>query len=684
MRKSLLVLAALLAAGCTQNPQPEASSSPPIPAPVSQEAPAKADPALVAAIYQGTGYPAASTRQDILAQEIRRSFSHEDYTRLEKLGDRLLKESPLPIGADSPLAIYLRILGDPSPPDGWKGADDRFARWEKRFPHSNWAALAHCRLLTNATYAMILQQDDSARSLGSADELLTRSWKLIETHPKAEISSRISTKIHLAILTDPKSEQKDQILDEFDHAHQAAPDQSAPAEAVGRYYQAHRLPMNKWCRSLEKDPVAYARAYTTVQFYWRGYSSPFKFKNFFYDKLVPGFREIEKQNPDDPYAVNMLAWSAMQTKDDATAREELAKLGRGLDPAVFDSTAEFMALRSRLGLSKPDEKLPTVIPAGWEKEVFGPAKSSFLKSYQTVTLLRQHRFLELEALAARYRQDGESLFEFYTYLGGSHAETPELMEKRRDDLEAWTRERPDSIDAPAALGCYYIASAWLARGGGYADTVSSQAESKFEERLTKAASAFDEAERKGNKDLALPLARIGMATGQGDQQGLQHAFEQAVSLAPESVEPYKEMVTPMLPRWYGGADGLRKLSDHAVKLTRSRLGLSMAAVVGLEGMDWENAGLADPGREGHLEWSQIVQGMQDLEKHHLATPYWRNRMALRATVRQDREAARKAFEHLDQDSFEPGVWQSYQRFQQDKAWALGQGPYVKFAREQEE
>ena len=52
-----------------------------------------------------------------------------------------------------------------------------------------------------------------------------------------------------------------------------------------------------------------------------------------------------------------------------------------------------------------------------------------------------------------------------------------------DQLKQWVQTRRDSVTAPIALGNAYLNYAYLARGGGYANTVTDEGWRLFAERV---------------------------------------------------------------------------------------------------------------------------------------------------------------------------------------------------------
>ncbi|GMU53165.1 MAG: hypothetical protein AMXMBFR33_23110 [Candidatus Xenobia bacterium] len=604
-------------------------------------------------------------------------FAREEYQGLENLANHLRERPPEPVIANfSPLGVlYDALIDRDRIPFGWGGSAYRYRRWLKKRPESDVARHGYCRLITTA---LMLRKsnpaDTSTDSLGPTDQAGQLADMLVGQVGRKD-AVLLDTKLLIGAVKDNHGSQLELATGMFNQAHQLDPAFTEPYLMMTTYLATQELPRNAWCASLETRPEEYAQAFMTVKLTYNRVPSPFIYKEFLYPKLKPALLELQKKRPNSLYLANIIAWTAGLTKDYELAREQLRKIGRSPDPDVFKSTSEFMKLRGMAGVSEPDQTLPSVIPVGWEREYFPPPNSPDVLPYQWVGLLRQHRFLELEELARAYRKTPDVLHDFYASLGDFETESQPEQESRRDDLEAWTTERPDSSEARLALAQYWIHIGWKARGGGYANTVSRQAAKLFQERLDRASKAIEEASEQGNKDLALELTRISLYQGMGEPAEIVKAFKRATEGYPDRLEPYLFMVIPLLPRWYGEPGDLRELSDEAVKATRKSFGQGAAAVVGLNAMESEGRQLMDPTTPGHLDWRQVVQGMADLEARGKATSELRNQYFFRAVQLKDRAAAARAVEKVDPESYSLAHWGTREQFEAARAWARGQGPW---------
>ena len=622
-----------------------------------QQAPQKADQKLVDAVFEGTGYSSETTRQQLFAQKVRERLVRQDYAGLEKIAAAVEKSPPPRLGDSTADAIFYEALADgPEYPGGWAGCGYRLREWMRQNPRSVTARRGYIRMLGCEFERSRLDNSFNDWDLAAPDPIDKANELLGEIEGGDPLAGL------LCLLWAPNSEPQAEKL--YQEARTAHPGSVDPYLARLRYLNQQGQSLTPFAQALENDPESYALALLAWHQLFSPARDPFRAGAFKYPKLLPALRSLQAKEPDSLYLSSVIAWAAQLNHDETTLKAELARLGRTQDPVPYPDGAAFTKLRAEQGLASPEGSAPSVVPAGFEASLFGPANHLGDVGYQAVVLLKQRRFLELEALASRYRGDVRELRSFYASLGELGMQTDELRKRRQAELEAWLAERPDSVDVQMALASYWLEIGWLARGGGYANTVSESAHATFQDCLKKADAALDKAEKLGCKDMALPLARLAVGQGQGDTDGMERAFEAARKVDPKSVLPSRSMVIPLLPRWYGSLEALRTLSKDAVTTTRAQLGEGAAAVVGLEAMEYE-------GDEVEFFWPGIVRGMADLEKRQLADDDLRNRYAQEAVRRKDRAAARAAFAHLSEKNYAPNLWLTLDHFQKARAWADG-------------
>lgn len=164
-------------------------------------------------------------------------------------------------------------------------------------------------------------------------------------------------------------------------------------------------------------------------------------------------------------------------------------------------------------------------------------------------------FTDMEELAERLRR-GERLAGgtwmlplFYDGLvGGMDGKAV----ARRELLEQWVREFPESQTARVALAEWWTSYAWEARGGGWASTVTREGWEKFVERLEVARRTLYAVD---GKDVRCPewyAALLTVALGEGwTHAAYDKVFSEAVRRWPDYYSFYFRKAHYLLPRWYG-------------------------------------------------------------------------------------------------------------------------------------
>jgi hypothetical protein len=100
-------------------------------------------------------------------------------------------------------------------------------------------------------------------------------------------------------------------------------------------------------------------------------------------------------------------------------------------------------------------------------------------------LLLHDKYDEIEGIADKIRTDK-------TRLVGLEASNGTMPEEHIAELKAWIVARPQSITARVALAKAYTSYAWLARGNGYADSVTPERRQRFKERIAEAQKVLDD------------------------------------------------------------------------------------------------------------------------------------------------------------------------------------------------
>jgi hypothetical protein len=115
---------------------------------------------------------------------------------------------------------------------------------------------------------------------------------------------------------------------------------------------------------------------------------------------------------------------------------------------------------------------------------------------------------------------------------------------------------------------FYIDYAWLARGGGYADTVTEKGGELFTERLLKAKAILERAYELDPTDAYGPTQMITVSKGLGEERGeMEKWFARAMVADPKNSRACKSKISFLAPRWGGTAEELRAFGHQLVTNT---------------------------------------------------------------------------------------------------------------------
>jgi len=172
------------------------------------------------------------------------------------------------------------------------------------------------------------------------------------------------------------------------------------------------------------------------------------------------------------------------------------------------------------------------------------------------------KFAELERIATDARKNGTLLEDGQPVLGALYygvghgcfcgADSPELLEERVKNLNAWHKAFPKSPTVEILIGELLISRAWLIRGGGYGHTVPREAMARFEAGLVAAESTFRNMSSEAKADPHWYVAMLNIATAQGWSEERYFAlFLESIKKHPKYLPIYFNAVPYYLSQWHG-------------------------------------------------------------------------------------------------------------------------------------
>jgi hypothetical protein len=266
-------------------------------------------------------------------------------------------------------------------------------------------------------------------------------------------------------------------------------------------------------------------------------------------------------------------------------------------------------------------------------------------------LFLRERFSELEGMATGFRHDksctveGTSKLElFYEAFSKGLGDRPSPETERAyqaafDLMDKWAREFPNSVTERTAEAGVWTDYAWIARGKGYANTVTDDGWRLYDERIKRAYGLLEKKPLPPAEDCPqryAALLTVGMAQS-WDRKDYDDIFSEGVALDPVYYALYRQKAIYLLPRWHGGPGDWQRFAGESVRLTPKSEGMSAYAVVASA---TQRYGEWNYFEESGIEWPKMKQGYADLLKQYPDSSRILNRYAMYAVMANDREAAR--------------------------------------------
>lgn len=295
-------------------------------------------------------------------------------------------------------------------------------------------------------------------------------------------------------------------------------------------------------------------------------------------------------------------------------------------------------------------------------------------SQEFKTLFRNKNWDQLEKRALEYRTQklrfpsGRWKLElFYSAVeslpeGGS---APKNWSGYFATLEEWKAAKPQSVTPLIVLGSSYINYAWEARGTDYAKNVTKEGWRLFRERLVKARTLLEAADKMDVKDPQTYRELLIVAMAQGwPQSEYEDVFRKAIQAEPSYHPIYFEKATYLMPRWHGKPGDLERFAEQAVNLCPEGEAI-YARIAFTQSQEIDQDRLF---QEYHFSWPRIRQGFQAMQKQYPKSRWNLNTYCLMASIAGDQETARQLFEQIGENWTER-IWSNEGRYLHWKHWA---------------
>ena len=273
---------------------------------------------------------------------------------------------------------------------------------------------------------------------------------------------------------------------------------------------------------------------------------------------------------------------------------------------------------------------------------------------------------ELRRTKARFPEGIWKLTSFYHGLYLSSEEKNKAKWKAWfNRIDAWKQMFPNSITAPVVEAKGLTGYAWLARGGGFAHTVTEECWRLFRERLGQAQKVLETAARKPARCPVWYEAMQTVALGQcWDREKYDRLFKEAVSKEPTYYEYYFRKAYYLEPKWHGEPGDVERFAEEAAKVDDPDEGMTIYTRIA-----WSYRTSDNLFRDTEFKWSKMKQGFLDIEKSYPNSTWNLNAFCRYACAAGDKETARALFKRIG-DHPNLRAWDSPGQYEAAKHWAF--------------
>jgi hypothetical protein len=189
--------------------------------------------------------------------------------------------------------------------------------------------------------------------------------------------------------------------------------------------------------------------------------------------------------------------------------------------------------------------------------------------------------------------------------------TDELWQVRKQRLDEWLKRKPGSPTARLARASYPVKYAWMARGGGFSNTVSNEGWRLFRERTEEGRKALEALDAKTRDDPGWYDVMLDVGLAQGwPAEKFDGLFREGVARFPYYVPLYFTRANFHAPRWYGSMEALKRVADDAAERTRPRWGEMLYARVNW--LFWD----VQMFRNGQASWPRMKAGFERMVQEY--------------------------------------------------------------------
>lgn len=277
----------------------------------------------------------------------------------------------------------------------------------------------------------------------------------------------------------------------------------------------------------------------------------------------------------------------------------------------------------------------------------------------------QKQFAFLDDEARKLRREKTRLTGGYWklrafYKGIESPLTDDGWESHINLLREWIKQNPKSVTAHVGLALSHISYAWVARGDGYANTVSEEGWKLLHERLAEAEAVLANTMSLTETCPQLYVAWLMLARAQGwDLRRYEMLFSDAIKIEPTYYYFYQEKAMNLLPRWHGEPGDWEGFVDSIIQTVPG----DEAAVIYFQvySLLMPMHGITFI-QEHYTAWENLYKGFQVIDRKYGMTPLLLNQACYMAMSSNHAPVAVELFDRIGEDWHED-VWEDKSHFE---------------------
>jgi|HubBroStandDraft_1064217.scaffolds.fasta_scaffold16777_3 rhomboid protease GluP len=191
-------------------------------------------------------------------------------------------------------------------------------------------------------------------------------------------------------------------------------------------------------------------------------------------------------------------------------------------------------------------------------------------------------------------------------------------------VASWRRQYPDSVLPAIIEASAFTDWGWMARGHGYAASITQQQMQMFEYRNAMAEGVLEDIRARSEREPLWYTLCVSVRLDLGETRGdIKSVFDDGVSRFPNFLPLYRAELRALMPRWGGSYEKVSELIDDAAFRRDSAAGAQMYArlywaYAALEGDD------VDIFKDSMANWPRVSEGFDLMLKQYPDSDYLMN------------------------------------------------------------